>query len=157
MYNFIHLCLQAGLNAGDVGIITPYLGQVKLLKTLLTQELKEEGKSVEVNTVDQYQGRDKIAIICTFVRCGKTDDKVSVYFLVVTYRASATLPFPSSISSHAISDKTPSVFHPVTFPPTLTPRPHPSSPFPPTHSAVYFIYNLSNLINQIISSSLLHP
>lgn len=82
--NLDFLYPQAGLSADDIGIITPYRGQVKLVKKLLAQVKGEEeeakGKRVEVNTVDQYQGRDKMAIICTFVRCGKTNDKVCVCF-----------------------------------------------------------------------------
>lgn len=70
-----------------MGIIAPYRGQVKLVKTMLEKGMKEEeqegqGSRVEVNTVDQYQGRDKTVIICTFVRCGKTDAKVRVYVFV---------------------------------------------------------------------------
>ncbi|XP_050717882.1 DNA replication ATP-dependent helicase/nuclease DNA2-like [Eriocheir sinensis] len=82
--------LKAGLSADDVGIIAPYRGQVRLVKAMLEKDTKEEEKGerkekegqgssskVEVNTVDQYQGRDKTVIICTFVRCGNTDAKAS--------------------------------------------------------------------------------
>ena len=52
---------------------------MRLVKRLLTEEVEgEDVEKVEVNTVDQYQGRDKMAIICSFVRSGKSDEKVSV-------------------------------------------------------------------------------
>lgn len=53
-----------------------------LEKGMKEEEQEGQGSRVEVNTVDQYQGRDKTVIICTFVRCGKTDAKVRVYVFV---------------------------------------------------------------------------
>jgi len=47
-----------------MGIITPYAGQLRLIKHLL---LKRELK-VEANTVDGFQGREKEVIILSFVR-----------------------------------------------------------------------------------------
>uniref|UniRef100_A0A0B6ZZJ2 DNA replication ATP-dependent helicase/nuclease n=1 Tax=Arion vulgaris TaxID=1028688 RepID=A0A0B6ZZJ2_9EUPU len=49
----------------DVGVISPYRSQVKLIK----QKVHDcDMTDVEVNTVDQYQGRDKSIIIISFVR-----------------------------------------------------------------------------------------
>lgn len=48
---------RAGVDGCDIGIIAPYVLQVELLKQIIC---KNEGeRDVEVNTVDQYQGRDK--------------------------------------------------------------------------------------------------
>ena len=51
-----------GVNANSMGVITPYQAQVQLLKSMLTST------DIEVNTVDQYQGRDKSVIIISFAR-----------------------------------------------------------------------------------------
>ncbi|KAF6024176.1 DNA2 [Bugula neritina] len=54
--------IQAGVAADSIGVITPYQAQVQLLKSMLSTS------DVEVNTVDQYQGRDKSIIIISFAR-----------------------------------------------------------------------------------------
>jgi predicted DNA helicase len=54
--------LQMGLAARDLGIISPYLAQVKRIKKLYEEPL------VEVKSVDGFQGREKEAIIISFVR-----------------------------------------------------------------------------------------
>ncbi len=50
-----------GLKPESVGVITPYDDQRDLLSTLLPED-------VEVKTVDGYQGREKEAIVISFVR-----------------------------------------------------------------------------------------
>ena len=63
------------INTADIGVITPYREQVKLLR----EGLRCAGDSdVEVNTVDQYQGRDKSVIIISFVKLGKTSSSSAV-------------------------------------------------------------------------------
>ncbi len=47
----------------DIGVITPYVAQKKLLKSLLG----EVGEEVEVNTVDAFQGREKDVILFSTV------------------------------------------------------------------------------------------
>ncbi|NPB06757.1 MAG: IGHMBP2 family helicase [Aquificae bacterium] len=54
--------LKAGLKPEQVGVVSPYEEQVKLLEELL----KNEG--VEVKTVDGFQGREKEAMVVSFVR-----------------------------------------------------------------------------------------
>ena len=57
--------LQAGdLEEADIGIITPYAGQVRAIR----DALPERNDSVEVHTVDGYQGREKEVIIFSCVR-----------------------------------------------------------------------------------------
>ncbi|GFQ74029.1 hypothetical protein TNCT_473341 [Trichonephila clavata] len=53
----------------DIGIITPYRRQVDLIATKLKHISMNE---IEVNTVDQYQGRDKSVIIISCVKCNKS-------------------------------------------------------------------------------------
>ncbi|XP_013379222.1 DNA replication ATP-dependent helicase/nuclease DNA2 [Lingula anatina] len=64
--------LRGGLSPQELGIIAPYRNQVKVLHT----RLGGSGE-VEVNTVDQYQGRDKSVIILSFVRSNSKDDSSS--------------------------------------------------------------------------------
>lgn len=54
--------LGAGMKAQDIGILTPYTAQAKLLKTLA----RENG--LEIGSVDGFQGREKEAIILSLVR-----------------------------------------------------------------------------------------
>lgn len=60
--HIVDILLESGVKGESIGIIAPYREQVETLKKLF-----ESYHSVEVNTVDQYQGRDKKIIIysCT--------------------------------------------------------------------------------------------
>ena len=51
----------------SIGVIAPFRGQVSCIQHVLA-EMGQEYLSVEVNTVDQYQGRDKDIIICSFTK-----------------------------------------------------------------------------------------
>jgi superfamily I DNA and/or RNA helicase len=65
---------RMGLDRKDIGIITPYAAQVKLIKQLLI----EKDLKVEVNSVDGFQGREKEAIVISFVR---SNDEGEIGFL----------------------------------------------------------------------------
>ena len=54
---------NCGVDCNDVGVISPYRSQLKLITRAL-RHLPE----VEVNTVDSYQGRDKKCIVLSLVR-----------------------------------------------------------------------------------------
>ncbi len=56
--------LKMGLDKKDIGVITPYSAQVKLIKQLFI----EKNIKVEVNSVDGFQGREKEVIVISFVR-----------------------------------------------------------------------------------------
>ncbi|NPB07958.1 MAG: IGHMBP2 family helicase [Aquificae bacterium] len=60
--------LSAGVPPQEVGVISPYDEQVRLLEELL----KEEG--VEVKTVDGFQGREKEAVVLSLVRANREGD-----------------------------------------------------------------------------------
>ncbi|VDP71302.1 unnamed protein product [Echinostoma caproni] len=68
-----------GLNPSDIGIISPHRKQVASIKDLLhsshhrAMSLGEELQSVEVNTVDQFQGRDKRLILLSLTVCSGTN------------------------------------------------------------------------------------
>ncbi|XP_028585253.2 DNA replication ATP-dependent helicase/nuclease DNA2 isoform X1 [Podarcis muralis] len=57
--------IKAGCKPSDIGVISPYRHQLKIITDLMTSSFI---KNVEVNTVDKYQGRDKSIIIVSFVR-----------------------------------------------------------------------------------------
>jgi len=61
---------QAGLAAYQVGIVSPYKAQVKLLNQLIagTREDPEAKDLPEIDSVDSFQGREKEAIIVSLVR-----------------------------------------------------------------------------------------
>ncbi|XP_058208607.1 uncharacterized protein LOC131321719 isoform X2 [Rhododendron vialii] len=68
--------VESGVQASDIGIITPYAAQVVLLKMMRSKEGKL--KDVEISTVDGFQGREKEAIIISMVR---SNSKKEVGFL----------------------------------------------------------------------------
>ncbi|KAL0964691.1 hypothetical protein UPYG_G00327630 [Umbra pygmaea] len=65
VHGLVGLLLKAGCRASDIGVIAPYRQQLKAIAGLL---VGPAFSSVEVNTVDKYQGRDKGVIIVSFVR-----------------------------------------------------------------------------------------
>ena len=65
--------LQCGVSPSDIGIIAPYQQQVRLLRDFMHEHHLVD---VEVNTVDQYQGRDKAAIFMSFVKSRQEDGAV---------------------------------------------------------------------------------
>ncbi|XP_026406713.1 DNA replication ATP-dependent helicase/nuclease DNA2-like isoform X2 [Papaver somniferum] len=54
--------VNRGIIGEDIGIITPYNSQVSLIRRVVGT------LSVEIHTIDKYQGRDKDCIIVSFVR-----------------------------------------------------------------------------------------
>ncbi|XP_063934589.1 DNA replication ATP-dependent helicase/nuclease DNA2-like [Zophobas morio] len=65
--SFLALALiKCGVSAGNVGIITPYHSQTLLIKENLIKS--EFLSTLEVFTIDKYQGKDKLVIILSFVR-----------------------------------------------------------------------------------------
>uniref|UniRef100_A0A8C7ML87 DNA replication ATP-dependent helicase/nuclease DNA2 n=1 Tax=Oncorhynchus kisutch TaxID=8019 RepID=A0A8C7ML87_ONCKI len=65
VHGIVSLLLKAGCRASDIGVIAPYRQQLKVISCLLAGPAFS---TVEVNTVDKYQGRDKSVIIVSFVR-----------------------------------------------------------------------------------------
>ena len=83
---------QAGIPVSEIGIIAPYRNQVKLVQKTLTSVLENQpAQTVEVNTVDQFQGRDKDVIIVTFVRSQSPNKILSssvstiIFHIVLTF------------------------------------------------------------------------
>jgi len=59
--------LDSGVNAQDIGVISPYEGQKQELRKLMNSRRKEY-RNIEVDNVDAYQGREKDVIILSCVR-----------------------------------------------------------------------------------------
>ncbi|KAI2804418.1 Tripartite DNA replication factor [Blomia tropicalis] len=65
---------KGGLTLSDIGVISPFKRQVIHLRELFGEEFVKQYK-LEINTVDQYQGRDKEVIIYSCVKSYfKNDD-----------------------------------------------------------------------------------
>ncbi len=60
--------LAAGIAAAQIGIVTPYAAQARLLGELLPHRDLEIDAAIEIDTVDGFQGREKEAIVISFVR-----------------------------------------------------------------------------------------
>ena len=59
--------LKCGLSCANIGVICPYRSQLRLLdEDKFLGKMKRSG--LEISTIDRYQGRDKDAIILSFVR-----------------------------------------------------------------------------------------
>lgn len=72
--HIVDLLVECGVAGQTIGVIASYRGQVEALKKILSHH-----STVEVNTVDQYQGRDKNVIIysCTQSKTNQETPKSS--------------------------------------------------------------------------------
>jgi len=55
------------LSPEDIGVISPYAGQVRLIRTMIDGEID----GLEVKSVDGYQGREKEIIVLSTVRANE--------------------------------------------------------------------------------------
>ncbi|KAJ1617727.1 P-loop containing nucleoside triphosphate hydrolase protein [Pavlovales sp. CCMP2436] len=62
------LIAAGGISAEQLGVISPYNGQVTLLRRLLGRALGAHARAVEVASVDGFQGREKEVVIVSTVR-----------------------------------------------------------------------------------------
>ena len=65
------LLVPGDLMPEDIGVISPYAGQVRLIRSMLNDEIE----GLEVKSVDGYQGREKEIIVLSTVRANE-DGKV---------------------------------------------------------------------------------
>lgn len=81
----INILLESGVDGANIGIITPYRVQVDMLKNIVLKfrekhahkENFNKRMNIEVNTVDQYQGRDKNVIIYCCTKCNNPEYKLA--------------------------------------------------------------------------------
>lgn len=70
--------IQSGVPGSRIGVIATFTSQVNVLKKLMDEfetGILEDQRGIEVNTVDQYQGRDKSVIIYSCTKCDNPDIK----------------------------------------------------------------------------------
>ncbi|MFO0801219.1 MAG: AAA domain-containing protein [Gemmataceae bacterium] len=79
----VRLLLAAGVTADEVAVITPYRGQVRLLRELL-----KDHPTLEVDSVDGFQGREKEAVVISLVRSNPAGE---IGFLADTRRTNVAL------------------------------------------------------------------
>ena len=63
------LLVSAGVNPTDLGVITFYRSQLALLRQALKMQ-----PGLELHTADKFQGRDKEAVVVSFVRSNEADE-----------------------------------------------------------------------------------
>lgn len=68
------LLQHAGHDAWSVGIISPYRGQVRLLQSLVTDRHRSRVASLDIDTVDSFQGSECDIIIISLVRSNTDHD-----------------------------------------------------------------------------------
>ncbi|VUZ57483.1 unnamed protein product, partial [Hymenolepis diminuta] len=74
-HKLVSAFIKRGISIDDIGVIAPYRIQVDALRERLCSDKRIEtnliysSTVVEVNTADQFQGRDKSLVIVSFVDC----------------------------------------------------------------------------------------
>ncbi len=63
-----NVLIETGLDPKDIAIIAPYAAQVRLLRSLSQHE------TLEIDTVDGFQGREKEAVLITLVRSNNENE-----------------------------------------------------------------------------------
>lgn len=62
----VQTLLRAGVKAEEIAVISPYNGQVELLRTLLLPDI---APTLEIRSVDGFQGGEREAVVLSLVRC----------------------------------------------------------------------------------------
>ena len=76
--------IKAGVREDDIAVITPYNGQLGVIRDLM----KSDFPSVEMGSVDGFQGREKEAVVVSLVR---SNAKHEVGFLAEKRRLNGML------------------------------------------------------------------
>ena len=62
------LLAPGDIQADDIGVISPYAGQVRLIRSMMDDEIE----GLEIKSVDGYQGREKEIIVLSTVRANES-------------------------------------------------------------------------------------
>lgn len=71
--------VECGVSANDIAVITPYAAQCRRLRRLLSAD--QSLLSVEVGTVDSYQGRESEAVVFSATRSSENGGENGIGFL----------------------------------------------------------------------------
>jgi len=69
--------LKIGLKAEEIAVITPYNGQVELLRTMLLEDIPK----LEIRSVDGFQGSEREAVVLSLVRSSERGGIDGIGFL----------------------------------------------------------------------------
>lgn len=67
--------LDAGISSADIGIISPYQLQTKLLRNCINENM---GLDILIGTVEEFQGQERLIIIMSTVRTSVEDAHLDV-------------------------------------------------------------------------------
>ena len=73
----VHSLIATGLRAEDIAVITPYNGQVELLRKMLLPTMPK----LEIRSVDGFQGGEREAVVLSLVRSSDHGGKDGIGFL----------------------------------------------------------------------------
>ena len=73
----VHSLIKLGLRAQDIAVITPYNGQVELLRKLLLPDIPK----LEIRSVDGFQGGEREAVVLSLVRSSEKGGQDGIGFL----------------------------------------------------------------------------
>ena len=82
MLEKVRQLLEAGLPAAEIAVIAPYAAQVRWLRE------HAPDRSLEIDTVDGFQGREKEAVVISLVRSNREGE---IGFLADTRRMNVAL------------------------------------------------------------------
>uniref|UniRef100_M4BI10 DNA2/NAM7 helicase-like C-terminal domain-containing protein n=1 Tax=Hyaloperonospora arabidopsidis (strain Emoy2) TaxID=559515 RepID=M4BI10_HYAAE len=71
-HNMFKTCADVRINKWSVGFVSPYKEQVRVLRQEITRSGIPASISIEVNTVDGFQGREKDVIVFSCVRSSRS-------------------------------------------------------------------------------------
>ncbi|MFY4815060.1 AAA domain-containing protein [Haloarcula sp. AONF1] len=69
----VRLLQMENIDSEDIGVITPYSAQIGKIDRELRNEKIANPASIEINTIDSFQGSEKVAIIVSLVRSNDHD------------------------------------------------------------------------------------
>jgi DNA replication ATP-dependent helicase Dna2 len=102
--------LHHGLAAGEIGVVTPYRAQSRLIRSLLRRNVTDHSicDQVVVDTVERMQGQEKEVIILSFTSSSPAFIKQMADFLFQPQRLNVAVTRPCTklilIGSHHIFD-----------------------------------------------------
>jgi len=71
--NHVKLLKMSGLEASEIGVITPYTAQIREIRSAVQSELGPQ-RGLKINTVDSFQGSEREAIIVSWVRSNRDNN-----------------------------------------------------------------------------------